>query len=205
MNKQLLFDIGLLLIILLSFAILNPTIAAIIACLVAIEYMRVTNRKEMLWYLLIALITASVWMIFTYKNYSYTAAWMPLGLPLFPLFSWTIGLFGLRFAMSYIRTKPFNQIIIATILYWTFLIGFETIAYHVLNIHNTAATQYPGLAFCNCIHAAPWMQASYLLLGPIYLILCAAFDRIRHKNDTAKKMNNLNRLSNKNIKIRNHG
>ncbi len=56
-----------------------------------------------------------------------------------------------------------------------FLISVETIAYHLFGMQNLTAAAYPGIPICNCMHAQPWMQLSYFLLGPIYFIALKVF------------------------------
>jgi hypothetical protein len=63
------------------------------------------------------------------------------------------------------------RFLIYIFVYWLLLLIAETFGYFVLNVHNVATSQYPGLPICHCLHAPLWMQISYFALGPIYFWL----------------------------------
>jgi len=108
------------------------------------------------------------------NKYSYELGfWSVMGINLFTLFAWTIGLFGsvVLFNLFY-KSNSEKKIIVYIIAYWSLLITLETLAYHVFGFRNLATSSYPGLPLCDCIHAPMWMQATYLLMGPLYFYLC---------------------------------
>ncbi len=176
------YDIGLLFAILGSYALLDGTIASILAFCIAPIYLIATKRTRLLKYFVISIIITSIYLLIAHEYYNYgTNALMPFGLPMLPFFAWSIGLFAVRIIVEQIHAKPWKQFIIITALYWIVLLSMETIAYHLIGIRNIATAAYPGLPICDCIHAPQWMQVSYLLIGPGYLIICAVYDKIHNK------------------------
>ncbi len=158
--------------------VFRPDILAIIVYLTLYIYLILTKRKKDNVYLLISSILAIVWTVFARNNYGYDRGMIHVfGLSAFPLFAWSTGL-----AAIYLLYTDVEQIfmknngwlkrfVLFTVLYIIFIISIETIAYHVFGIKNIATAVYPGLPICDCIHAPRWMQASYLLIGPIYFII----------------------------------
>ncbi|HIH24643.1 TPA: hypothetical protein HA251_06440 [Candidatus Woesearchaeota archaeon] len=208
----LILDIIMLFAIMTSLGIIDGTWAAAIAFFLAPAYIWATDRRRLLKHYLIAFAIAAAWMAFAYERYDYgTTAAMPFGLPVLPLFAWTAGLFALQAFLDHVvRYRTDNksdskrpggrggmhpratagQIAVIILLYWVTLIAVETVAYHVIGIHDVRNAAYPGLPVCDCIHAPHWMQTAYFLLGPIYLAACALWDRFvlvrRAKRKTAR-------------------
>lgn len=92
-----------------------------------------------------------------------------LGMNLLPLMAWALSLFGLSEVFNYLTlSKKRYRFLLFIPVFWIFLITFETIAYHVLEIRNTTTGSFVGLPYCNCIHAPTWMKVVYFSMGPVY-------------------------------------
>ena len=133
--------------------------------------------------LFLAAALAGAWLYASNGFYQYEYAYFSFrGLNVFPLAMWLWGLFLFyclylaleeRFLDKYRPGRSFwLRFLLYCGLYWIFLIALESFGYHVLGIRNVAAGGYPGLPFCDCIHAPSWMQAAYLMMGPLYFLLC---------------------------------
>ncbi|RME53990.1 hypothetical protein D6783_00220 [Candidatus Woesearchaeota archaeon] len=175
-------DLALILIGFLSLGVLRADLAVTAGFLFAIPYLFATKRTTLLSHLALAFFLAVLWMIAAKDTYQYNKPFLTVfGINTFPLFAWTIGLLALYLIYSHIEHRFHKEPLVAKLLiflaiYWPLLIIGETIAYHVFNVRNLATAMYPGLPFCNCLHAPPWMQAGYFLLGLIFLALCYVFD-----------------------------
>ncbi|MFA5021573.1 MAG: hypothetical protein WC508_00625 [Patescibacteria group bacterium] len=135
-------------------------------------------KNKLLFYrLVLALVMAIAWVALTNNQYAYNHNFPQLfGLQLYPLIAWFLALSTAYFAYTWLgvffKLKSFSlNFIVACLLYWPILIFAETAGYYWFNIHNLAAASYPGLPICHCLHAPPWMQLGYFLLGPVYLLL----------------------------------
>ena len=135
-----------------------------------------TDRRVLLPQLLLASACSVVWMMIGGGIYGYQDSYFSIGpISIYPLAAWAVGFF-LTYAFStHIRLrrptwlKRFGSY---AVCYWFILILYETVAYHVFEIRNPATLGYPGLPLCDCIHAPPWVQVSYLSMGPVYFLLC---------------------------------
>ncbi len=161
-------------------------------------YIILTGRKKTLFHLFVSSGIALLWMLFANKWYGYNSSkWMFFGLNSYPLFAWASGLFIAYIIYSHLEnrilTKRFlKRFSIFSILYWLLLLFSETTAYHLFNIKNLVTSTYAGLPICNCIHAPPWMQVSYFLLGPLYFIVCEllGLETMKRKTRKIKQKNN---------------
>jgi len=159
---------------------LRPDILVLILTAIILSTLVLTNKKQWLPYLGVALTISVIWNLFASSQYGYNQTFLSIGpISIFPLLAWMIGLFSLH--ILYISILPrtsfegfTKQLLFYIALYWPILLIAETIGYHSLNIKNSAAAQYPGLPFCDCLHAPLWMQIAYLMIGPAYF-LCVSF------------------------------
>lgn len=174
LETNLLLSIGLLSIILFIF--FNPAKVIAIIYILGLILLYFTKRKDDLYRLFISSIISLVWVINVTDYFLYTKeAFKIFGLNSFILFAWALGLFAAYKVGTYYNTKlkiknKIYKLFFNIILYWVFLITVETVAYHLFGMQNLTADIYPGLPICNCMHAQPWMQVAYFLLGPIYFI-----------------------------------
>ena len=161
---------------------LRPDIFVLITTVIILTALILFEKKHWLPHFGIAMETSTVWNLISASQYGYNQEFFSIGsVSIFPLFAWTIGLFLIyliynalykRGISSRFSFKGFpQQFLLYIALYWPILLAAETIGYHAFNIKNGAAAQYPGLPFCNCLHAPLWMQIAYLALGPIYFLL----------------------------------
>jgi len=127
--------------------------------------------------IIIAAVISLIWVMIARKEYGYNYEFgFIFGLSLYPLILWTIGLVLLyliyfKFDKKFDNLTKTKKTIYVILIYWLLLIFFETIFYHVFNIHNLNTAQYTGLPLCNCLHAPTWMKISYFSLGIIYLLI----------------------------------
>jgi hypothetical protein len=161
------------------YSVFRPDIMAITVYFSLYAYLFLTGRRNDIPFLLISSALSLLWVLIAQDQYGYEKEMMcPGGFPVYPFFSWSSGL-----AALYLIYSDFEQIIMKnggwfkrfllfSTLHIVLLIAIETIAYHVFEIRNAVTAAYSGLPICDCIHAPHWMQAAYLLLGPIYFILC---------------------------------
>ena len=143
-----------------------------------IFYIIFTRRKILFYYLLTSSGIAIIWLLIAKNEYGYSQYPMTiLNLDVIPLFGWAIGLFLLYLIYLqfeyFLKNKSFlRRILVFVAIAWTMLIIVETIAYHILNIHNIPTATYPGLPLCDCIHVPHWMQVSYFTIPVIYFSVC---------------------------------
>ena len=141
-------------------------------------YLFLTARKNAFYHLYVSSIISLIWVFLANSQYTYNKMVLTfLGLNAYPLFAWASGLFAVYMIYSHwehkIKSISFiKRLGLFTIFYLVFLISVETIAYHFFNIIDIANIAYAGLPICNCIHAPRWMQIVYLVMGPIYFVIC---------------------------------
>ncbi len=178
--------------IILFLGIYRPDYVVIAAYFLLMPYLLLTQRKSFLYHLLAASLVAVTWMLIAKKQYGYNHEFLALlGVNLFPLFAWAVGLFLIYVLYSHyehmINKKGYaKQLLLFTAICIPMLIAVETLAYHVFNIRNVATASYQGLPICDCIHAPRWMQASYLAMGPIFFSICSAL-KLENPHFKAKK------------------
>ena len=177
-NELLHIDRILSIIVVLLLGIFKPDLVVIVAFFLIIPYLLLTQRKILIYHLIVAFLISLIWMLIAKNHYSYNQLFLSiLGINLYPLFSWTIGLFVLYVVYSHYEHKLKEQIFSKKIIlfiafYWPILIIVETIAYHLFNIKNTSTAIYKGLPLCNCMHAPIWMQIGYFSIGIVFFVLC---------------------------------
>lgn len=185
-HKKLLFAIVVIAVVVVfwMFGLLRPDYVVIGAYIFAIVVLICFKRREFFYYLMIASAVSVVWILIGQEEYGYNFNASAIGsFNLYPMFAWATGLFAVYVFYLYlehlwIKKKSFlKQLGLFVLLYWPLLIAGETIAYHVFNIHNDATAIYQGLPICDCLHAPPWMQISYFLIGPIFFLLCYLADK----------------------------
>lgn len=171
-------DILLSIFIFILLGMIRPDYLVIAAFLLTIPYMILSKRENSLKHLLVSFIVSFAWMIIAKNQYHYNQDFLSFfGISFFPLFAFSIGIFAAYILYSYfehkLKEKGFaKKLLLFVIIYFPLLILAETIGYHAFDIHNVGTSQFPGLPFCNCIHAPHWMQASYFALGPIFFAIC---------------------------------
>jgi len=168
--------------------VFRPDILIIVLYLSFYLYLFLTKRKGDIVFLLISTLLAFVWLLVANNQYGYNQQMISIyGINSYPLFAWAGGLAALYIVFNDIKRLMFHDnhgykiFILFSLLYVFFIISSETIAYHVFNIRNNATAMYSGLPLCDCIHAPHWMQISYLLIGPLYYILCRLYLNYRLK------------------------
>lgn len=179
-KKQLLIaDKIIIILIVLFLGLVSPDYVVIAAFFLIIPYLILTQRRILFYHLVVAFLVALIWMLIAKNEYGYNQDFLTLaGVNLFPLFAWATGLFGIYVIYSHyehiLNEQGFvRKLLLFIAFYFPFLIGTETIAYHLFNIHNITAAAYSGLPICDCIHAPRWMQAAYLGMGPIFFTICS--------------------------------
>lgn len=149
------------------------TLFVISSYFLVFPYLYFTQRKQAMPLFLLSLPLAFLWVFFSRSLYSYNHTTLVFfGINVYSFFAFAIGLGGAYLFYSHVehvcKNTVWKQVVLATLLFWILLIGVEGISYHFSGIENEATSQYPGLPFCNCIHAPLWMQIMYFLLGPLY-------------------------------------
>ena len=169
---MLLSDLTIAFCILLSFSIFkgNADLVLAYSWIFILLYVLVTARILALMHLIIATLVATIWLNYAKDYYGYMYAYHKiLGMNLLPLMAWALSLFGLSEVFNYLTmSKKRYRFLLFIPVFWIFLITFETIAYHVLEIRNTTTGSFVGLPYCNCIHAPTWMKVVYFAMGPVY-------------------------------------
>ncbi len=179
MEKIKILDKLIYVAIIILLGILPPDLFMIGVYVFIYFYMFLTGRRKALPYILLSTIYAIIWVYNANGSYGYNQEMLVIfKMNALPLFAWASGLFGAYFIYAHFERKLkkpnfFKELLLFAVIYWVFLLGIETVAYHVFNIQNIAtANTYPGLPFCDCIHTPKWMQTMYLLNGPIYFTVC---------------------------------
>jgi len=185
-------DYVFFLLIFILMGILRPDLIMISAYGLLFIYLFITRRKFAFYHLGVASFISLIWVLFANSEYGYNQKMLTLfGLNTYPLFAWATGLFVSYLIYAHwqeiLQYKTFwKKLLLYAIFYWPILIFVETTAYHFLNVLNVAASSYPGLPFCDCIHAPRWMQTVYFILGPLYFSLCSLLG-LEHKPFKKKK------------------
>lgn len=171
-------DKAIYIIVVILLGVFRPDFLMIAVYFMLYPYFFLTQRKLAFKHLFVASAVAIIWMLIANNQYGYNIKMVSLlGIHLFPLFAWAIGLFGGYIMYSHWEhvlkdQSRLKKMLLFLAFYWPILIVVETLAYHVFIIRNIAASAYVGLPLCDCIHAPRWMQFSYLALGPIYFGIC---------------------------------
>lgn len=182
MSKPFLLTVDALLVLLVIalFGIFPADKVVAGAYLSIIAYLVVTRRTNLFLHFAVASVISAVWAYLGRAEYGYNHAYLVVGgINLFPLFGWAAGLFAAYLLFSHeehvFRLQGFvRQFALFALIFWPMLVFAETVAYHVFNVRNVAAAAYPGLPFCDCIHAPAWMQAVYFAMGPVFFTICWA-------------------------------
>jgi hypothetical protein len=133
--------------------------------------------KKGIYSLSIAFLVSLAWMLIAKDKYEYKHNFTFFWINLYPLFSWTLGLFFLYLIYLHFKNRLKKQTFAKKLgifvgFYWPLLVLAETVAYHIFNIKNLAAVSYKGIPFCDCIHAPLWVQISYFLIGIVFFLIC---------------------------------
>ena len=176
-NKILFLDLIILAIFAPLVGIINPDAIVIIAYLAMAPYLFLKKIKNLILYFGIASLVSLVWILIARNQYGYNFDFIKIfDTSIFPFYAWSLCLIiNYDFYLHYqkkLKKNFFVHLLIFSLIYWIVLISAETIAYHVLIIRNAATGMYLGLPICDCIHAPRWMQASYIMMGPIYFSIC---------------------------------
>ena len=179
LGKLSIVDKVFFLILFLFMWMFSPDLVIITIFLLIIPYLIITKRKPLFYQFFVAFILASIWIFIANGNYKYSNDYVVVfGINIFPMFSWTVGLFGLYLVYSHYenilnRRSFLQKFLLFTISFWVLLIATESIAYHIFDIRNIMNIAYNGLPFCNCLHAPFWMQTAYFLIGPVFFLICS--------------------------------
>lgn len=162
----------------LGSARLHADITMITAYVLLYPYLLLTQRRQTARQLVVASLYACFYFYCAKTEYKYNREMLLVGgYTIYPLFAWALGLFAAVLVFSNL-TAAFpaqtlaSRLTLFAIMYWIFLLSFETAAYHLFNFRDMATAGYPGLPILDCIHAPGWMKAVYLLNGPLYFLLC---------------------------------
>lgn len=162
----------------LGFSGLRADITMVAVYVLLYPYLYLTGRRLAIRHLLVASLVAGCWFFIAKGQYGYNREMLLIGgYTVYPLFAWAVGLFGVYLMYSYWvrifpnRTLP-GKLIFFVVLYWSLLFGSEILAYHFFHFRNIATANYAGLPLVDCIHVPGWMQAAYLLNGPLYFLIC---------------------------------
>ncbi len=172
-------DITLAIIVLLFMPFIRPDYLMAGVIVFLIFYLHSTHRIVLMYHLLVSFFVSLVWMIISRNYYSYNTEFTVIfGINLFPLFSWTVGIFFLYLVYSHYEHLLhehtfFRRMNLFAVVYWPLLIFVETIGFHVFNIRNNEFS-YAGLPLCNCLHAVWWMQIAYFVIGLVFFWICYA-------------------------------
>ena len=179
MNKNLLnTDKILSLLIIILFGFFRPGLLLIAVYVLLFPYLILTKRTIAIQHLLLSSVVAIIWMGIANNQYNYQEKmFVFFGINSYPLFGWAVGLFVAYIIYSHWEIKLKNpsqmkRLLFFSALYIPTLILVETLFYHGFGIQNAATAIHVGLPICQCIHAPIWMQAAYILMGPIYFALC---------------------------------
>lgn len=189
LGSLLITDNIMLFLAIFSLGKFSPDYAIMATFFLLIPYLIITNRKKLFYHFLVAIVVSFIWIFIANGKYGYSNDNIVLfGLNIFPIFGWSVALFGSYAIYSHfeskIKRKTFlKKIIIFSSLYWVGLIFVESVAYHFFNIQNITTGNYKGLPICNCLHAPVWMQITYFLMGPLYFIICSLL-KLKNPHET---------------------
>lgn len=162
------------------FGVLRPDYVVVAAFFLMIPYLFYTGRKILFYHLLLSFLMAILWVVFADSLYEYNFNFINImGLELYPLFSWSVGLFVVYLLYRQHRYFPeywgfVRHFVLFNFLYLILLITVETVAYHYFGIKIISAS-YPGLPVCDCIHAPLWVKSVYLMFGSVYFSVAYLF------------------------------
>jgi hypothetical protein len=148
--------------------------------IITFGYLLLTRRFDSLVHQFLATTIAMLWVHFAREYYGYKFSYLVVyGMNTMPLLAWAMAILVLGEICNHLEL-PGKQydLLVFTILFWFFLIVFETVAYHVLGLRNTMTGNFAGLPFCNCIHAPAWMKVVYFSMGPFYYGLTKLADQL---------------------------
>ena len=154
---------------------LRPDIAFPAGYALLFPYLVATGRRHLIQGHVVAIVCSLAWMFYGGDIYGYRDRYLYIGdISVYPLAAWAM-CFSLSLVLSNhwrFRVPSWWKAFLAyCIVYWIIVLGYETIAYHLLGIRNPATVGYPGLPICDCIHAPLWVQVSYLSMGPLYYLV----------------------------------
>jgi len=156
--------------------------------ILTIVYLITVNDKILLRNIVIGSIIAFTWAFLGRAEYGYNNPGFIIffGVNLFPFFGFSVGSFSAYITYykfnEYLKIKgTFLKFILFTVVSWSLLVIFETLGYHLFNVHNDATAMYPGLPICDCMHAPTWMKIIYFSLPLLYYIVCEIVHRIVDK------------------------
>ncbi len=158
------------------FGIFRPDYVVMVAFFLAIPYLFFTGRKILFSHFLLSSVMAVLWVIFAQDVYGYNYNFITImGIELFPVFSWSVGLLAVYSLYRQHRYFPedwgfVRHLILFTTFYLVLLIMVESIAYHYFGIMVTTSV-YSGLPLCDCIHAPTWMKVVYMMFGSVFFTL----------------------------------
>ena len=189
LSKFFIMDHIFFLIFFLFMWVFSPDLVIITIFLLIVPYLMITRRKSLIYQFFVAFLLSLIWIFIANGKYSYSNDYVIVfGFNIFPMFAWTVGLFGLYLVYSHYerilnRRSFLQKFLLFTISFWVLLIAAESIAFHIFDIRNITKAAYDGLPFCNCLHAPFWMQVAYFLMGPLFFSICSLL-RLRNSYTT---------------------
>lgn len=171
-------DITVIIIGILLLGVFRPDYVVMFLYLAVMIYLLLTKRKNLVEHLLLATGLAFIWMTIAKNQYGYNQQFLTFaGYSVFPLFAWSLGLFGAYLLYSHFEHILAKKNVYLSMLWFTLgyafaLILLESLSYHVFDIQNVATGMYAGIPIGNCLHAPTWMKISYFSLGPVFISMC---------------------------------
>lgn len=136
-----------------------------------IVYHKGITNKFLLAFLLALLIAISF-------DYNYVGNNLAIfGLSLYPLGAWWVGLLILGEIYDALNLK--HKLLASILIYFVLFIIIEYIGYHVLGVRLDS--NYESLFGMGIVHGPIQMKVTYVLVGPVYVLLLSLLKRARFK------------------------
>lgn len=172
----------------------KPGYASPIIYITVLTLFIATKRYNDLKRLGVATAIGVIWMLLAKDMYGYvTDSLAFFGYNVFPLFTVPIALIGLWVIYKAVQRLLFiehfwSKLLLFTVfINWPIVILIEYAGYHWLGIQNASTAMYPGIAFCDCLHAPLWMQITYFAFGPIFFTACYLIGVHQHSPEARQK------------------
>jgi len=164
---------------LLLIRIVKPVSALVIGTFFLFLYSYFLLEVVILPHYLVALSVTALWYFFLRKVYRYNRTEIRIfGITLYPVLAWSLSLPSLLILIRLIsRAADLDRVYLFPLwygLFVIFLITFEWIGYHLLNVRLKSG--YKGLFFLDCMHIPGWAKLGYFSLGAVYFFVLDFFD-----------------------------
>ena len=182
-NRIIFLDIISFFLVILFIGLFNYDHVMLVLLITIYPYLKWTGRLRLFVPFGLAIVMSIIWGSIAADQYEYSLKGLQIGFfNLYPVFFWTFGLFVVKLIYSSISRRFENRgfmlkMLIFSSLFWAGLIAAESIVYHVFGVKNLATSGNAGLPLIDAIHAPPWMQICYFLMGPLYFMLIELTER----------------------------